>query len=99
MVTAILEFTAQSAIGIQRIALYRHPVLVTSTLLVHAQNTIDGTKLIARNKLTGQEIAAIGLPGNPNAAPMSFSADGRQYIAVAVSGQSAPELIVYALPK
>ena len=77
----------------------RHPVLVTSTLLVHAQNTSEGTKLIARNKLTGQEVAAINLPGNPNAAPMSFSVDGRQYIAVAVSGQPAPELIVYALPK
>jgi quinoprotein glucose dehydrogenase len=75
----------------------RHPVLVTSTLLVHAQNTRNGTKLIARDKLNGEEIATIELPGNPNAAPMSFSVDNRQYIAVAVSGQPAPELIVYAL--
>ncbi|MDA7683661.1 PQQ-binding-like beta-propeller repeat protein [bacterium] len=77
----------------------RHPVLVTSTLLVHAQNSNNGIKLIARNKLTGDEIAAIDLPGNPNAAPMSFSVDDVQYIAVAVSNQPVPELIVYALPK
>ena len=76
----------------------RHPVLVTSTLLIHAQNTSDGPKLIARNKATGDELAAIDLPGNPSAAPMSFSVENRQYIAIAVSGQPAPELIVYALP-
>jgi quinoprotein glucose dehydrogenase len=77
----------------------RHPVLVTSTLLVHAQNSNSGTKLIARNKLTGDEIAGIDLPGNPNAAPMSFSVDDKQFIAVAISNQPAPELIVYALSK
>jgi len=77
----------------------KHPVLVTSTLLVHAQNTREGPKLIARNKLTGEELAAIDLPGYPNAAPMSFSVENRQYIAVAVSGRPAPELVVYALPK
>jgi len=76
----------------------RHPVLVTSTLLVHAQLANDGPKLIARDKSSGQEIAAIELPGNPAAAPMSFSVEGKQYIAVSVSGQPAPELIVYALP-
>lgn len=76
----------------------RHPVLVTSTLLVHAQNTSDGPKLIARDKLNGEELAAIALPGNASAAPMSFSVEGKQYIAISVSGQVAPELIVYALP-
>ena len=76
----------------------RHPVLVTSTLLIHAQNTSGGPKLIARDKATGNELAAIDLPGNPSAAPMSFSIESRQYIAIAVSGQPAPGLIVYALP-
>jgi hypothetical protein len=55
--------------------------------------------LIARNKLNREELAAIDLPGYPNAAPMSFSVENRQYIAVAVSGRPAPELVVYALPK
>ena len=76
----------------------RHPVLVTSTLLIHAQNTSDGPKLIARNKLNGEELAAIEIPGNATAAPMSFSVEDTQYIALSVTGQPAPELIVYALP-
>ena len=75
----------------------RYAVLVTSTLLVHAQNTSDGPKLIARNKLTGEELAAIDLPGIPNAAPMSYAVDGRQYIAVAISSTPTPELVAYAL--
>ena len=76
----------------------RHPVLVTSTLLIHAQNTSDGPKLVARNKLNGEELAAIELPGNATGAPMSFSVEDKQYIALSVTGQPAPELIVYALP-
>jgi len=76
----------------------RHPVLVTSTLLIHAQNTSDGPKLIARNKLNGEELAAIELPGNATGAPMSFSVEDTQYIALSVTGQPTPELIVYALP-
>lgn len=77
----------------------KHPVLVTSTLLVHAQNTREGPKLIARDKLTGEELGAVDLPGYPNAAPMSFSVENKQYIAVAVSGRPAPELVVYSLPE
>ncbi|PCI77589.1 MAG: pyrroloquinoline quinone-dependent dehydrogenase [SAR86 cluster bacterium] len=76
----------------------RHPVLVTSTLLIHAQNTSDGPKLIARDKSNGQELASIDLPANASAAPMSFSVDDKQFIALSVSGQPAPELVVYALP-
>jgi len=56
------------------------------------------TKLIARNKLNGEELAAIEIPGNATAAPMSFSVEDTQYIALSVTGQPAPELIVYALP-
>jgi quinoprotein glucose dehydrogenase len=76
----------------------RHPVLVTSTLLIHAQLTSDGPKLVARDKSNGDELAAIVLPGNPSSAPMSFSIEDRQYIAVSIAGQPAPELVVYALP-
>ncbi len=76
----------------------RHPVLVTSTLLIHAQLTSDGPKLIARDKSNGDELAAIVLPGNPSSAPMSFSIEDRQYIAVSIAAQPAPELVVYALP-
>jgi quinoprotein glucose dehydrogenase len=77
----------------------RHPVLVTSTLLIHGQNVDDGARLVARDKLTGEELASVELPGNPSSAPMSYLVDGRQFIAVAVSGQPAPELVVLALPQ
>lgn len=76
----------------------RHPVLVTATLLIHAQNTSDGPKLIARDKATGRELGSISLPGNASGAPMSFSVDDKQYIALSVSGQPAPALVVYTLP-
>jgi len=76
----------------------RHPILVTSTLLIHGQNAGSDPLLVARSKESGEEIAVIDLPGNPSAAPMSFSVDDKQYIAISVSGQPVPELIVYALP-
>ncbi|GIT64178.1 MAG: hypothetical protein Ct9H300mP22_5780 [Gammaproteobacteria bacterium] len=47
----------------------RHPVLVTSTLLIHGQNEGYGPILIARSKETGEELAKIELPGDPQSAP------------------------------
>ncbi|MDA1370391.1 MAG: PQQ-binding-like beta-propeller repeat protein [Proteobacteria bacterium] len=75
----------------------RHPVLVTSTLLIHGQSAGYGPLLVARNKETGAEIATIELPANPGGAPMSYAIDGRQYIAIAVNSTPTPELLVYAL--
>ncbi len=77
----------------------RHPVLVTSTLLIHGQNMGYGPKLIARSKETGEELAQIDLPANPGSAPMSYSVDGKQYIAVGINNSPTPELVVYALPE
>lgn len=75
----------------------RHLVLVTSTLLVHGQNMGYGPLLIARDKATGEEIAQIDLPANPLGAPMSYSVNGKQYIALSVSSTPAPKLVVFAL--
>ena len=75
----------------------RHPVLVTSTLLIHGQNAGYGPLLVARDKETGAEIATIELPANPGGAPMSYAVDGRQYIAIAVNSTPTPELVVFAL--
>ena len=75
----------------------RHPVLVTSTLLIHGQNAGYGPLLIARNKANGEEIASIELPANPGGAPMSYAIDGRQYIAISINSTPAPELVVFAL--
>lgn len=76
----------------------RHPVLVTATLLIHAQNTGYGPKLVARNKGTGEELAAIELPAQPGGAPMSYAVNGKQYIALPLLSTPIPELLVLALP-
>lgn len=75
----------------------RHPVLVTATLLIHAQNTAGGARLVARNKSTGEEVASIELPAIAGGAPMSYAIDGKQYIALSVRGAEVPELVVFAL--
>ena len=76
----------------------RHPVLVTGSLLVHAQNIGNGPRLIARDKSTGAELAAIELPANPGGAPMSYAVDGKQFIALPLLSTPAPELLVLSLP-
>tara|TARA_B100000029_G_scaffold490323_1_gene549246 strand:- start:12266 stop:14272 length:2007 start_codon:yes stop_codon:yes gene_type:complete len=77
----------------------RHPVLVTSTLLIHGQNEGYGPVLIARSKETGEELAKIELPGDPQSAPMSYAIDGRQYIVLGVNAMPTPELIALGLPE
>jgi quinoprotein glucose dehydrogenase len=76
----------------------RHPVLVTSTLLIHGQDMGYGPNLIARDKATGEELARIELSGAPQSAPMSFAVDDRQYIALGVNDAPNPKLVVFALP-
>ncbi len=76
----------------------RQPVLVTSTLLIHAQSRLDGAVLVARDKLTGEELKTIPLPANGVGAPMTYSVNGKQYIALTVLVNPVPELIVLALP-
>ena len=76
----------------------RHPVLVTSTLLIHGQDMGYGPNLIARDKTTGEEISRIELQGAPQSAPMSYAVDDRQYIALGVNDAPTPKLVVFALP-
>ncbi len=75
----------------------RHPLLITATLLIHAQNTTSGPRLIARNKATGEEVAAISLPAPALGAPMSYALNGKQYIALSIRGADVPELVVFTL--
>lgn len=76
----------------------RHPVLVTSTLLIHGQDMGYGPNLIARDKATGEELARIELSGAPQSAPMSYAVDDRQYIALGINDAPNPKLVVFALP-
>lgn len=76
----------------------RNPVLVTSTLLIHAHNDGDDTRLLARDKATGAVLASVSLPAAARAAPMTYESNGRQYIVVAVLSEPTPELIAFAFP-
>lgn len=76
----------------------RHPVLVTGSLLIHAQNIGTGPRLMARDKATGAELAAVELPANPGGAPMSYAVEGKQFIALPILSTPVPELLVLALP-
>lgn len=77
----------------------RHPVLVTSSLLIHAQDRDDGFVLLARDKATGEELAMVDLPARPRGAPMSYTMDGRQYIGLSIASEPVPEFFVLALPE
>jgi len=75
--------------------------LLTKTLLIGALTrggTKGGPKLVARDKSTGREVAAIDLPGVPIGTPMTYMIDGKQYIALTVAATPVPELVVFALP-
>jgi quinoprotein glucose dehydrogenase len=75
--------------------------LLTRTLLISALTAggrDDGPRLVARDKKTGEEVASLDLPGTALGAPMTYLIDGKQYIAVPVSGTPVPELVAFALP-
>jgi quinoprotein glucose dehydrogenase len=55
--------------------------------------------LRAYDKTTGQEVGAVWMPAPQSGSPMTYIADGEQYIVVAVSGGNySGEYIAYSLP-
>jgi quinoprotein glucose dehydrogenase len=80
--------------------------LVTSTLVIAGDGTAttgaDGVMcgwLRAYDKKTGGEVGAVRMPTRVTGSPMTYAVNGRQYIAVPVSGANAPtQLVVYRLP-
>ncbi|MGE3179437.1 MAG: pyrroloquinoline quinone-dependent dehydrogenase, partial [Vicinamibacterales bacterium] len=78
------------------------PVL-TKTLLVYpltAGGSTGGPRLVAYDKATGKEMGSVDLPGTPIGTPMTYMADGKQYIALTVAAPQGqvPELVAFALP-
>ena len=73
---------------------------MTKTLLISAL-TAGGTdgapQLLARDKATGQALGAIDLPSGAIGTPMTYMANGRQYIALTIGG--GPRLVAFALPE
>lgn len=59
-----------------------------------------GKMLRAYDKMTGDVLGEVALPGGTTAAPMTYMVDGRQYIVVTVGWEDMPsEYVALALPE
>jgi quinoprotein glucose dehydrogenase len=81
-------------------------LLVTKTLVIMGDPVLTttpehprGAMLRAYDKATGKEVGAVWMPAPQSGSPMTYQADGRQYIVVAVSGGAySGEYIAFSLP-
>ena len=81
-------------------------VVVTKTLIVAGDPQVTttaehprGAMLRAYDKKTGQQVGAVYLPAQQSGSPMTYLADGRQYVVVAISGGNySGEYVAFALP-
>ncbi len=74
--------------------------LLTKTLLIYcltAGGTDNGPRLVAYDKASGTELASVDLPAGAIGTPLTYMADGRQYIALTVG--RGPRLVAFALPR
>ena len=58
--------------------------LVTKTLLMYGEGRSGAPVFRAVDKMTGEELGAIDLPGSTMTAPMTYMHEGQQYVVVAV---------------
>jgi glucose dehydrogenase len=81
-------------------------LVVTKTLVVLGDPQVTttpehprGAMLRAYDKQTGRQVGAVWMPAAQSGSPMTYLADGRQYIVVAVSGGNySGEYLAFALP-
>lgn len=81
-------------------------IVITKTVVVLGDPQITappgrarGAMLRAYDKKSGAEVGAVLMPAPQSGSPMTYLADGKQYIIVAVSGGAyTGEYIAYALP-
>ena len=76
-------------------------VLVTKTLVICGERNAgkSPTMLRAYDKVTGKEVGAVPMPAGQTGTPMTYTFNGKQYIAVAIAGPGFPaELIAFRLP-
>ena len=76
----------------------RSGLLVTKTLLFSGEGPGGKPVLRAHDKATGGIVAEIALPGAQTGLPMTYMFEGRQYLALVVSGGGKSELVALALP-
>jgi quinoprotein glucose dehydrogenase len=55
--------------------------------------------LRAYDKATGQEVGAVFTPSQQTGSPMTYMANARQYIVLAIGGGMPGEYIAYRLPE
>jgi quinoprotein glucose dehydrogenase len=80
--------------------------MVTKTLVVLGDPQVTappgrarGAMLRAYDKNNGTELGAVWMPAAQSGSPMTYMADGKQYMVVAVSGGIySGEYIAFALP-
>ncbi|HXI28151.1 MAG TPA: PQQ-binding-like beta-propeller repeat protein [Vicinamibacterales bacterium] len=81
-------------------------LVVTKTLVVLGDPSVTttpehprGAMLRAYDKQTGKEVGAVWMPAPQSGSPMTYMANGKQYIIVSVSGGNySGEYIAFALP-
>jgi quinoprotein glucose dehydrogenase len=81
-------------------------VLVTKTLAIAGEggfatqpNGQRGAKLVAYDKMTGNEVGSVYMPAPQTGSPITYSMNGRQYIVLAISGGNySGELVAFRLP-
>jgi len=81
-------------------------LMVTKTLVVVGDPQVTappgrarGAMLRAYDKQSGKEVGAVWIPAAQSGSPMTYMANGKQYIVVAVAAPGRPaELVALALP-
>ena len=81
-------------------------LMVTKTVVVMGDPQITappgrqrGAMLRAYDKQTGQQVGAVWMPAPQTGSPMTYSADGKQYIIVAIGGGAySGEYVAFSLP-
>jgi quinoprotein glucose dehydrogenase len=81
-------------------------VITTSTLVIAGEPGFvtnpqgqRGAYLRAYDKATGKDAGAVFMPAGQTGAPMTYMANGKQYIVIAIGGPGFPaELVAYRLP-
>ena len=77
----------------------RTGVVLTKTILVYclsAGGTNGGPRMVAYDKASGELLGSVDLPSGAVGTPMTYMADGKQYIALGMGG--GPRMVAFALP-
>jgi quinoprotein glucose dehydrogenase len=96
----VLENPALAEVDIPQTGkMSRALLLVTKTLLLAGEGWGGDPKLRAFDKMTGELVGEMELPGAIASKPMTYMLGGRQYLVMAVGRPGPAELVALALPE